>query len=62
MDQNNVSKLPAAQNVIRNKFVEAYKNRLEHEHDVNQAMKSLPASSSTSTMNCAIETRSIGIN
>lgn len=62
MDQVNVTKLTATQNVIRNKFEETYKNRLEHEHDVNRAMKSLPASSSTSTMNYAIETRSIGIN
>lgn len=61
MDQVNVSKFNTTQNVIRNKFEKAYTNRLEHEHDVNQAMKSLTATPSTPTTNYAIETRSIEI-
>lgn len=34
-----MSKLSVTQNVIRNKFKKACANRLEHEHDVDQAMK-----------------------
>lgn len=41
MDQDSASKLTAMQNVIRNKFNQAYTNRLDHEHNVNQVMKSL---------------------
>lgn len=33
------SKLSVTQNVIRNKFEKACKNRLEHEHDAKQAME-----------------------
>lgn len=61
MDQNNTSKLNTTQKVIRNKFEKAYKNRLKHEHDVNQAMKTLTSSPSTLTTNYTIDTRSIGI-
>lgn len=39
MDQDSGLKLTATQNVIRNKFKRAYSNRLEHEHDVSQAIK-----------------------
>lgn len=41
MDQNSVSKLSKTQSVIRKKFAEAYKHRLESEHNVNQAMQPL---------------------
>lgn len=41
MDQASVSKLTNTQSVIRNKFAKAYTNRLEHEHDVKQAMQPL---------------------
>lgn len=47
MNQDSVSKITATQNVIRNKFKKAYKNRLDHEHDVNQAMKPLTVTSSS---------------
>lgn len=49
MDQANVSKLSATQNVLRKKFEKAYTNRLEHEREVNQAMKPLTMSVSSSS-------------
>lgn len=45
MDQNSASKLTTTQNVIRNKFEQAYTNRLEHEHNVNRVMNSLTSDS-----------------
>lgn len=50
MDPDNLSKLTATQNVIRNKFKKAYTNRLEREHDVNRAMKPLTSSSTTTSL------------
>lgn len=38
-----MSKLSATQNVIRNKFEKTLTNRLEHEQDVEQALKPLTA-------------------
>lgn len=34
-----LAKLTATQKVIKNKFIEAYKSRVEHENDVNKSMK-----------------------
>lgn len=43
------SKINATRNVIRKKFEKAYKNRLEHEYDADEAMKPLSAHSSFQT-------------
>lgn len=65
MNQENVLKLAATQNVIRSKFKKAYKNRIEHEHDVNHVMKSLTtkpvasAANHTSQMHSTSKSRSI---
>lgn len=40
-EKENMMKLIAAQNVIRNKFKKAYMNRIEHENDINHAIKPL---------------------
>lgn len=65
--EDDISKLTATQNVIRNKFEKAYVNRLEHEHDVNQAMKPLtsPTTSLLSLVtpqNSSFKTSSLEIN
>lgn len=39
MNQDSASKFAATQNIIRNKFKKAYKNRIKNEHDVSHAMK-----------------------
>lgn len=45
-----MSKLSATQNIIRNKFEKVYTNRLEHEQDVEQALKPLTANASTTVI------------
>lgn len=47
MDQGSMSNLNDTQNIIKKKFEKAYMNRLEHEDDVNQAMKPLTAVSAS---------------
>lgn len=42
-------KLSATQRIIKNKFRKAHAIRLEHENEVNRAMKSLATTSSTTT-------------
>lgn len=59
MDQVNDSKLTTTQNIIRNKFKQAYTNRVEHEYDVNRALKPLttsPLSTTTTTKTADLET------
>lgn len=41
MDQDTVSKFAKTQSIIKNKFTVAHANRLECEHNVNQAMQPL---------------------
>lgn len=50
------SKISITQSVIRKKFQKACMNRIEREHDVNQALKPLIANSQTSSSTIAIET------
>lgn len=44
---SSLAKIFATQKVIKKKFEKAYSNRLDHENDVNQAMKPLTCSRST---------------
>lgn len=46
---DNISKINETQRVIRNKFKTAYANRIDHEHNVNQAMQPLSDSLSATT-------------
>lgn len=54
MDQVNDTKLTATRNIIRNKFKQAYTNRVEHEHDVSRVLKPL-TTSPLSTMTANLE-------
>lgn len=58
MNQDSVSKLTAAQNVIKNKFEKAYTNRLINEHDVNRAMKPLTADPSSTSTSSSVDLES----
>lgn len=53
MDPVSASKLTATQNVLRKKYNKAYMNRVEHEREVNEAMKPHTVSLSTSTTKTA---------
>lgn len=55
MDQINVSKLTATQNIIRKKFENAYKIRVEHENNVNQAIKPVTPSTILLTNDSEVE-------
>lgn len=46
---NSIAKVSDTQNVIRKKFVKAYSNRIDYENDVNQSIKPLTCSQSTTT-------------
>lgn len=43
-EPDSLAKISATQTVIKNKFVKAYTNRIEHENDVNETMKPLTCS------------------
>lgn len=43
------AKIADTQKVIKNKFVKAYTNRVDHENDVNETMKPLTCSHRTTT-------------
>lgn len=45
---NDISKLEATQNIIRNKFKKAHSNRIKNEHDVNRAIQPLTAAADSS--------------
>lgn len=47
-ESNRIAKISATQNVIRKKFVKTYSNRIDHENNVNQSIKPLTCSRSTS--------------
>lgn len=55
---DSASKLAAMQNVIRNKFEQACKIRLENENDVNSAMDPLAASLTLSPITNDLEAKS----
>lgn len=54
MDSVGDLKLATTQNAIRNKFEKAYATRIEHEHNVDNAVKSIAGSSSSSSSQHAI--------
>lgn len=48
-EQNSLAKISATQKVIKNKFVKAYTNRVDHGNDVNETMRPLTCSRRSST-------------
>lgn len=60
-ERDNISKLAATQNIIRNKFKKTYSDRLVHEHNVIRALKPLTTTSSkVTTKKYALKTSSLG--
>lgn len=48
-EQSSLAKISDTQKVIKNKFIKAYSNRVDHENDVNETMKPLTCSQRTTT-------------
>lgn len=62
MNQNNVSNLSKTQSVIRNKFAKAHANRLENEHDVEQALQPLVSKTENHVDSVNIENSVVDLN
>lgn len=48
-EQSSLAKISDTQKVIKNKFIKAYSNRVDHENDVNETMKPLICRRRTTT-------------
>lgn len=48
-EQSSLAKISDAQKIIKNKFIKAYSIRVDHENDVNEALKPLSSINRTST-------------
>lgn len=48
-EQSSLAKISDTQKIIKNKFIKAYSNRVDHENDVNESLKPLSSINRTST-------------